>query len=82
MRGFLPMALLALSACTKPPVHPTYEFETGYGANVAPPAAIAADLEAYASPDLRHRRLRDSRSDLRRRLRPELRAHPLRLRVA
>lgn len=50
MRGILPMALLALlSACVKPPVHPTYEFETGYGVNVAPPAAIAADLEAYAT---------------------------------
>jgi hypothetical protein len=48
MRRWWLIALFALSACAGP-VHPTYEFETGYGADVAPPTTIAADLQAYAS---------------------------------
>jgi hypothetical protein len=48
MRRLWLIALFALTACAVP-VHPTYEFETGYWPNVAPPTAVAADLQAYAS---------------------------------
>jgi hypothetical protein len=48
MRRLALMAAFALAACAKP-VHPTYDFEASYGTLVAPPGAIAADLDAYAS---------------------------------
>jgi hypothetical protein len=47
MRRLAVVAACALGACAGP-MQPTYEFETGYFPNVAPPGAIAADLGAYA----------------------------------
>jgi hypothetical protein len=50
MRCLAVLAALTLGACALGgPVRPTYEFEASYAPNVAPPMAIAADLEAYAS---------------------------------